>query len=77
MRLSTSVQSLKVLPMTNNSANRIQGKITSKNYLGDSALLEVEVNGTTLLAKLDGDTELSMGDSAAVEFPAHRWHVFP
>jgi hypothetical protein len=37
----------------------------------------VEVNGTTFLAKLNGDTELSMGDSAAVEFPAHRWHVFP
>ena len=68
---------VKVLPMTNDSANHIPGKITSKNYLGDSALLEVEINGTTLLAKLDGDTELAMGDSAAVELPAHRWHIFP
>jgi iron(III) transport system ATP-binding protein len=75
--LAIRPEHVKVLPMTNNSANRIPGKITSKNYLGDSALLEVEVNGTTLLAKLDGDTELSMGDSAAVEFPAHRWHIFP
>jgi ABC-type sugar transport system ATPase subunit len=75
--LAIRPEHVKVLPMSNNAANRIPGKITSKNYLGDSALLEVEVNGTTLLAKLDGDTELSMGDPAAVEFPAHRWHVFP
>jgi len=52
------------------------GKITSKNYLGDSALLEVEVNGVSLMAKLPGDSELSIGAFAAVEIPAHRWHVF-
>jgi iron(III) transport system ATP-binding protein len=75
--LAIRPEHVKVLPMTSDSANRVPGKITSKNYLGDSALLEVEVNGTTFLAKLNGDTELSMGDSAAVEFPAHRWHVFP
>jgi iron(III) transport system ATP-binding protein len=75
--LAIRPEHVKVLPLTNNSANHVSGKITSKNYLGDSALLEVEVNGTTLLAKLDGDTELSMGDSATVEFPTHRWHVFP
>lgn len=75
--LAIRPEHVKVLPMTSDSANHVHGKITSKNYLGDSALLEVEVNGTTFLAKLNGDTELSMGDSAAVEFPAHRWHVFP
>jgi iron(III) transport system ATP-binding protein len=74
--LAIRPEHVKVLPLTSNNANHVPGKITSKNYLGDSALLEVEVNGTTLLAKLDGDTELSMGDSAAVEFPTHRWHVF-
>ena len=75
--LAIRPEHVKVLPLTSNNANHVSGKITSKNYLGDSALLEVEVNGTTLLAKLDGDTELTMGDSAAVEFPTHRWHVFP
>ncbi len=53
------------------------GKITSKNYLGDAALLEVEVNGVNLLAKLAGDSELSVGEPAVVELPTHRWHVFP
>ena len=50
--------------------------MTSKNYLGDAALLEVEVNGVTLLAKLAGDTDLSVGQQAAVECPAQRWQVF-
>jgi spermidine/putrescine transport system ATP-binding protein len=53
------------------------GKITSKNYLGDAALLEVEVKGVNLIAKLAGDCELAIGSSAMVEIPAHRWHVFP
>jgi iron(III) transport system ATP-binding protein len=65
-----------VTTAANKSAAHVLGKVTSKNYLGDSALLEVEINGATLLAKLDGDTELSMGDPAAVELPPHRWHVF-
>ncbi|HEY7217451.1 MAG TPA: ABC transporter ATP-binding protein, partial [Candidatus Binatia bacterium] len=52
------------------------GKVTSKNYLGDAALLEVEVKGVTLLAKLAGDTDLVVGQNAAIECPAQRWHVF-
>jgi ABC-type sugar transport system ATPase subunit len=55
----------------------LSGNITSKNYLGDAALLEVEINGVTLLAKLAGDSELAVGQQAAVDLPAHRWHVFP
>jgi iron(III) transport system ATP-binding protein len=54
-----------------------RGKVTSRNYLGDAALLEVEVNGVTLLAKLAGDTPLNVGENAAIELPAHRWHIFP
>jgi iron(III) transport system ATP-binding protein len=64
-------------PLLNPSTGAVRGKITSKNYLGDSALLEVEVSGVTLLAKLAGDTDLAVGQEAAVELPAHRWHLFP
>jgi hypothetical protein len=35
------------------------------------------VNGVTVLVKLAGDCALTVGEQAAVEFPAHRWHVFP
>ena len=59
------------------SAASLVGAVTSKNYLGDAALVEVVVNGVTLMAKLVGDVELSVGDEAAVELPVHRWHVFP
>ncbi len=53
------------------------GKVTSRHYLGDAALAEVEINGVTLLAKLAGDMDLIVGQNACVELPAHRWHVFP
>ena len=55
---------------------RMLGKIISKNYLGDTALLEVELNGVTLLVKLAGDSDLTVGQNAVVELPAQRWHVF-
>ena len=54
-----------------------QGRITSRNYLGDAALLEVEVNGVTLLAKLAGDSEFSVGQKTSVNLPIDRWHIFP
>lgn len=53
------------------------GKVTSRNYLGDAALAEVEINGVTLLAKLAGDMDLIVGQNVCVELPVHRWHVFP
>jgi iron(III) transport system ATP-binding protein len=59
------------------AADAVHGKVTSKNYLGDAALLEVEVNGVSLLAKLAGDSDLVIGQQAAIELPSHRWRVFP
>jgi iron(III) transport system ATP-binding protein len=63
--------------VTDPTAGPVRGKVTSKNYLGDAALLEVEVNGVPLLAKLAGDSDISAGQPAAVDLPSHRWHVFP
>jgi len=65
-----------ISPTPSHGVARTLGKITSKNYLGDTALLEVELNGVTLLAKLAGDSDLTVGQTAAVELPALRWHVF-
>jgi iron(III) transport system ATP-binding protein len=58
------------------NSGAVRGRVTSKNYLGDSALLEVEVNGVTVLVKLAGDCALAVGEEATVELPAHRWRVF-
>ena len=59
------------------SAERLSGLITSKNYLGDAQILEVNVNGVNLLVKLPGDSELSVGQKTEVTIPASRWHVYP
>jgi iron(III) transport system ATP-binding protein len=74
--LAIRPEHVNVTPPTSQSSPTAVGKISTKNYLGDSALLEVDVNGVTLIAKLAGDCELSVGAQAAVELPAHRWHVF-
>jgi iron(III) transport system ATP-binding protein len=60
----------------NHAPGSLTGTITTKNYLGDAALLEVEVNGVTLLAKLAGDCAFSPGQKATIELPTERWRVF-
>jgi iron(III) transport system ATP-binding protein len=74
--LAIRPEHIEVLPTPRDGGPTTTGRVASRNYLGDSALLEVEVNGVTLLAKLAGDTALMIGQNAAVELPAHRWHVF-
>jgi ABC-type sugar transport system ATPase subunit len=66
-----------LLSGANANSGAVRGKVTSKNYLGDSALLEIEVNGATVLVKLAGDCALGVGEETTLELPAHRWHVFP
>jgi iron(III) transport system ATP-binding protein len=73
--LAIRPEHVNVLPLRANPVP-IHGKVTSKNYLGDAALLEVESHGVTLLAKLAGDSELAVGQEAAIELPAHRFRVF-
>jgi iron(III) transport system ATP-binding protein len=75
--LAVRPEHVKVVPAPSYGPAATIGKITSKNYLGDSALLEVEVKGVTLMAKLAGDCDLTVGAHAVVEIAAHRWHVFP
>ncbi len=54
----------------------VDGTIISKTYLGDTALVEVEVSGVTLTIKLPGDSELAVGHRAKVVLPEKRWHVY-
>ena len=75
--LAIRPEHVEVFPSESQAAATATGRVATRSYLGDSALLEVEVNGVTLLAKLAGDTSLTVGQNAAVGFPAHRWHVFP
>lgn len=54
----------------------VKGKIVAKNYLGDAALLEVEINGIALMVKLTGEVDYQVGEQALVILPSDRWHVF-
>lgn len=74
--LAIRPEHVRVAPAPSHGSANTLGKVTSKNYLGDAALLEIEVNGVCLLAKMPGDTDLRVGQNALVEFPAQRWHVF-
>jgi len=65
------------LDSADGSSASLTGSITTKNYLGDTALLEVEVNGVSLLVKLPGDSAFSVGQKIAVTLPLDRWRVFP
>ena len=55
----------------------VQGKIVSKTYLGDSAVVEVEACGVLLKSKLPGDSDIAVGQRAAVAFGTDRWRVYP
>ena len=65
------------LNSTGPSSVALTGTVTSTSYLGDAALLEVEVNGVSLLVKLPGDTDFSIGQKTSVVLPLDRWRVFP
>jgi iron(III) transport system ATP-binding protein len=74
--LAIRPEHLTLAPFTNQNSGAVKGKITSKNYLGDAALLEVEINGINLMAKLPGDSELAVGQDAAVVLAPDRWRVY-
>ena len=54
----------------------VQGKITSRNYLGDVALFEVEVGGVTVRVKVPGDSDFAVGQQVSIVLPPDRWRVY-
>ena len=74
--LAIRPEHVRLMPAPSYGPETTIGKIASKNYLGDSALLEVEVKGITLMVKLAGDCDFAVGAQAVIEIPAQRWHVF-
>jgi iron(III) transport system ATP-binding protein len=65
------------LGLSGGSSGSLTGVVTSKNYLGDTALLEVEVNGVNFLVKLPGDSDSLVGHKVSINLPLDRWRVFP
>jgi iron(III) transport system ATP-binding protein len=74
--LAIRPEHLALLPPSGQPTDGVKGKIITKNYLGDAALLEVEINGTLLMVKLSGDSDFQVGQQALVVLPPDRWHVY-
>lgn len=74
--LAIRPEHLTIADHSDERSNAVKGKIVSKNYLGDAALLEVEVCGTTLKIKLPGDTDFAVGQQVTVVLPPNRWRVY-
>ena len=74
--LAIRPEHLAVLRPTEQNENGVRGRIITKNYLGDAALLEVEINGTALIVKLAGDVDFQVGQQALIVLPPERWQVY-
>lgn len=75
--LAIRPEHLTLRPLAEEPAEGVRGTIMTKNYLGDAALLEVEISGTPLMVKLAGDANYQVGQEALVVVPPDRWHVYP
>jgi len=53
-----------------------EGTVVSKTYLGDAALVEIELSGVTLQVKLPGDSHFTVGQRASIILPADHWHIY-
>lgn len=54
----------------------VKGIISSKSYLGDSALFEVEACGVSLKVKLPGDSDFAAGEPTVLLPSPNRWQVY-
>ncbi len=52
------------------------GTIKSRTYLGDAVLYEVEVSDKILMARMDGESRLDVGQNAVLELLDDHWHVY-
>lgn len=75
--LAIRPEHLSLSSASGDGADAVRGKIVSKTYLGDSALLEVEACGVTLKIRLSGDTDFDVGEQTGIIFPPGGWRVYP
>ena len=74
--LAIRPEHLTLQPSSDSQSEALEGKIISKNYLGDAALFEVEIRGVILAVKLPGDTDFAVGKPAWIGVPPDRWRVY-
>jgi ABC-type Fe3+/spermidine/putrescine transport system ATPase subunit len=63
-------------PATEAKAGAPVGTIKTRTYLGDTVLYEVDVSDKILMARLNGESHLEVGQPAALILPEDHWHVY-
>lgn len=74
--LATRPEHVTLTANSTEKPNSVRGSIVSKNYLGETALFEVEASGVTLRVRLAGDADFAVGQPVIIGLPPDRWRVY-
>ena len=69
-------QHVGLAPADNAQAGSPVGTIKSRTYLGDAVLYEVEISDIIMMARMEGESRLDVGQNAALVLPDNHWHVY-
>ena len=75
--LAVRPQHLKLTRDQDQNSQYPEGTVITKSYLGDAILFEVEVPGVTLMVRLPGESDFTIGQRATVVLPEDNWHIYP
>lgn len=54
----------------------VEAIITTKTFIGDAVLFELELSGVTLQIKIPSETAFIVGQHVNIILPADKWHIF-
>jgi len=74
--LAIRPQHLSLIRDEDQGSSTVEGTVTTKSYLGDAILFEVEVSGITLMVRLPGESDFATGEKATIVLPEDNWHVY-
>ena len=74
--LAIRPQHIEVKPLSGKTSENFKGVISTKTYLGDSVLFEVQLSEIRVIVKASGDTLITEGQDVEIVLPSHNWHIF-
>ncbi len=54
----------------------VGGIIHSRTYLGDAVIYEVDISGTMIMARMEGESRLEVGQAASLVIQDEHWHIY-
>ncbi|MGA0345175.1 MAG: ABC transporter ATP-binding protein [Alphaproteobacteria bacterium] len=58
------------------NAEGVSGIIHSRTYLGDAVIYEVDISGTMIMARMEGESRLEVGQAASLVIQDEYWHIY-